>query len=298
MGYYCHGHCSKPQSGYLDCHQMYPWYLRGELWCRSAILSLNVLPTQGTGFQSGASDGDVAFGQLFRRRPGIRHHPNQSRNGPLEVAIYHRWVHILSHIKPSWLTIPPLEGLPTVLFSPVVFFLLPDSAGTAKFLNEQEQTEAVERLQHVDRTAKSKVNWTQFLAGVLDYRNVVHMLIHFCCNYSFAGLSNFLPTILKGMGYSSIDAQGLTAPVYLASFLLCVAVAFASDRYGQRGIIIAAFATMGCIGYLLLAIIEDKHATGARYCGVWLAVCGIFPALSINVSPSSDDIPSLSTSRS
>jgi MFS family permease len=127
------------------------------------------------------------------------------------------------------------------------------------------------------------VNWKQLFAGILDYRNVVHTLIHFMCNYSFAGLSNFLPTIIKDMGYSSVNAQGLTAPVYFASFLLCIAAAFLSDRYGRRGIVIAGFATMGCIGYLLLAIIENEEKTGVRYLGVWLAVCGIFPCLCINV---------------
>lgn len=176
------------------------------------------------------------------------------------------------------------EGAPTVLFAPVVFFLLPDGPGQAKFLTENEQTLAVERMQTKDRTAKTKVQWTQFFAGLTDYRNVVHTLIHFMCNYSFAGLSNFLPTIVKSMGYSSVDANGLTAPIYFASFLLCVIAAFVSDRYGKRGIIVAGFATMGCIGYLLLAAIEDNSRTGARYCGVWLAVCGVFPALSINVS--------------
>jgi MFS family permease len=139
-------------------------------------------------------------------------------------------------------------------------------------------------MQTRDTTAKDKVQWRQFFAGLLDYRNVVHSLIHFMCNYSFAGLSNFLPTIIKDMGYSSVNAQGLTAPVYFASFLLCIAAAFFSDRYGRRGIIVAGFAVMGCVGYLLLATIEDENKTGARYCGVWLAVCGVFPALCINVS--------------
>lgn len=185
---------------------------------------------------------------------------------------------------PPRLTTKLKEGAPTVLFSPVVFFLLPDGPGQAKFLTENEQTLAIERLQIKDRTAKDKVQWTQFFLGLRDYRNVVHTLIHFMCNYSFAGLSNFLPTIIKGIGYSSIDAQGLTAPVYFTSFLLCVVAAFVSDRYKKRGFVVAGFATMGCIGYLLLATIQDAEKAGARYCGVWLAVCGIFPALAINVS--------------
>jgi MFS family permease len=149
-----------------------------------------------------------------------------------------------------------------------MFSFLPNSPGQAKFLSEGEQTEAVERMQTKDRTPKNKVHWNQLLAGILDYRNVVHTLIHFMCNYSLAGLSNFLPTILKGMGYSSINAQGLTAPVCIASFLLCVVAALASDRLDKKGFIVAGFATMGCIGCLSLATIEDKTKTGVRYFGV------------------------------
>ncbi|KAF9895074.1 hypothetical protein FE257_004703 [Aspergillus nanangensis] len=156
--------------------------------------------------------------------------------------------------------------------------------GTAKFLTETEQTQAVERLQTVDRTAKNRMDWKQVLQGLGDYKNYIHMLIHFCCNYSFAGMSNFLPTIIEEMGYTSITAQGLAAPPYFVSFLLCVVAAVVSDRWGNRGLVIAAFATMGMIGYLVLAAVEDIHKPGVRYMGVWLATCGVFPALSINIT--------------
>jgi MFS family permease len=193
----------------------------------------------------------------------------------------------ITHIKHSlepWRLLFLIEGAPTILFAPVVFFFLPDSPGTAKFLDQDSQTHAVERMQTRDHTKKSHIQWNQFLAGATDYRNVIHMMIHFMCNYSFAGLSNFLPTIVQGLGYTSINAQGLTAPVYFVSFLLCVTAAFVSDRWGRRGFIIASASGVGAIGYLLLAVLEDSSHVRVRYFGVWLAVCGIFPALCINVS--------------
>ncbi|EMR71639.1 putative mfs transporter protein [Eutypa lata UCREL1] len=147
----------------------------------------------------------------------------------------------------SWRLLFIIEGAPTVAFALLVFFFLPDSPGTAKFLTEEERANSVSRLETVDTTAKSKVSWKQIAAGLTDYQNYVHTLIHFSCNYSFAGLSNFLPTLVRDMGYSSVDAQGLTAPAYFTSFLLYV------------------FATV-------------------RYAAIWLAVCGIFPALSINMT--------------
>lgn len=193
----------------------------------------------------------------------------------------------ITHIRHSlapWRLLLLIEGIPTILIAPVVFFFLPDSPDTAKFLTQEERTHAIERMQTRDRTKKNAIHWKQFFAGIKDYRNITHTLIHFMCNYSFAGLSNFLPTIVNAMGYSSINAQGLTAPVYFASFLCCVAAAIISDRYQMRGFVIAFSATVGAIGYLLLATVEDMAKTHIRYLGVWLAVCGIFPALCINVS--------------
>lgn len=203
----------------------------------------------------------------------------------------------ITHIRHSiapWRLLLVVEGAPTVLIAPVVFFFLPDSPDSAKFLTQEQRTHAVERFQTRDHTKKTSVNWTQFFAGIKDYRNITHTLIHFMCNYSFAALSNFVPTIVNAMGYSSINAQGLTAPIYFASFLCCVAAAFISDRYQKRAFVIAISAIVGAIGYLLLAIVEDMNKTNIRYLGVWLAVCGIFPALCINVSSAgSSDIDGL-----
>ncbi|RYP62435.1 hypothetical protein DL769_007307 [Monosporascus sp. CRB-8-3] len=184
----------------------------------------------------------------------------------------------------SWRLLFIIEGAPTVAFASIVYFFLPDSPSTARFLTDEERNNSTARMETFDRTAKSKVSWSQITAGLGDYKNYVHTLIHFSCNYSFAGLSNFLPTIVRDMGYSSQNAQGLTAPAYFAAFLCCMFAAWVSDRYGKRGWVVAGFASMGTVGYLLLATIQDESKTGPRYAGIWLASCGIFPALSINIT--------------
>lgn len=166
----------------------------------------------------------------------------------------------------------------------LVYLRLPDSPDTARFLTDEEKLQARQRLATVDRTEKSKVSWTQVFAGLTDYQNWVHATIHFCCNYSFAALSNFLPTIVRDMGYSSVNAQGLTAPAYFLAFFCCMFAAWGSDKYGKRGWFVAGFATMGTIGYLMLAAIQDESKTGPRYAAIYFATCGIFPALAINIT--------------
>ncbi|KAH6838424.1 major facilitator superfamily domain-containing protein [Alternaria alternata] len=192
-------------------------------------------------------------------------------------------LHIKASIAP-WRLLFLIEGAPTVLCAVLVYCCLPDSLDTAHFLTDEEKLQARQRLATVDRTEKSKVSWTQVFAGLTDYQNWVHATIHFCCNYSFAALSNFLPTIVRDMGYSSVNAQGLTAPAYFLAFLCCMFAAWGSDRFGKRGWFVAGFAAMGTVGYLMLAAIQDETKTGPCYAAIYLATCGIFPALAINIT--------------
>lgn len=91
----------------------------------------------------------------------------------------------------------------------------------------------------------------------------------------------FLPTILEDMGFSSIDAQGLTAPPFFLSFLVTILSVYVADRIQQRGFTIMLMSSIGFIGYVLLAAVET---VGVRYFGVFLAAAGIFPSIA-NILP-------------
>ena len=106
-------------------------------------------------------------------------------------------------------------------------------------------------------------------------------LMYFSCNVSFASLPVFLPTILNGMGYSSINAQGLTAPPYFLSFLFCILTTYIADRTKQRGLMIIFLSLIGGTGYIILATVKS---TGVRYFAIFLAAAGVFPAIS-NILP-------------
>jgi dipeptide/tripeptide permease len=105
--------------------------------------------------------------------------------------------------------------------------------------------------------------------------------MYFSCNVSFASLPVFLPTILTGMGYSSVNAQGLTAPPYFLSFLFCILTTYIADRTKQRGLMIIFLSLVGGTGYIILATVKS---TGVRYFAIFLAAAGIFPAIS-NILP-------------
>src|ERR1700728_3211863 len=105
--------------------------------------------------------------------------------------------------------------------------------------------------------------------------------MYFSCNVSFSSLPVFLPTIIAEMGFSPINAQGLSAPPYFISFLLVIATTYIADSTQQRGITIIIMSLVGATGYIILAA---TSATGPRYFGVYLAAAGIFPCIG-NILP-------------
>lgn len=105
--------------------------------------------------------------------------------------------------------------------------------------------------------------------------------MYFSCNVSFSSLPVFLPTILKEMGFTAINAQGLTAPPFFASFLVTIATTWVADRTQQRGLTIVGLSVVGGVGYILCATCTS---VGVRYFGVFLAACGVFPSIA-NILP-------------
>ena len=105
--------------------------------------------------------------------------------------------------------------------------------------------------------------------------------MYFSTNVGFSSLPVFLPTIIAEMGFTPIEAQGLSAPPYFLAFLMVVASTFFADRTGQRGYTIMALSALGAAGYIML---DTSHSVAVRYTGTYLAAAGVFPSI-INVLP-------------
>lgn len=100
--------------------------------------------------------------------------------------------------------------------------------------------------------------------------------MYFCANVSYASLPVYLPTILKGMGYSSINAQGLSAPPYFVAFLFALITTYLADKTQQRGLVLIVTSLVGGIGYIVLATVKT---VGVRYFATFLASAGVFSTI-------------------
>ncbi|KAK9312823.1 major facilitator superfamily domain-containing protein [Lipomyces starkeyi] len=185
----------------------------------------------------------------------------------------------------NWRLLFLVEGLPSIILAFVAFFFLPDSPEKSRFLSKEEKevakARAIRQVGHDGSTRVGSISLKDVRAALIDPKNWITALMYFSCNVSFSSLPVFLPTILTRMGFTSINAQGLSAPPYFLSFLLCISSTWIADRTSQRGLVIIILSCIGGTGYVLLA---TCHSVGFRYFGIFLAAAGIFPAIS-NILP-------------
>ena len=170
----------------------------------------------------------------------------------------------------------------------IAYFLLPTGPAGVKFLTKRENQILVDRAMKArgEVANEGKVELVESLKVLLDYRCWMQACIIFCFNSSFGSLPAFLPTIVQDMGFTSIHAQALSAPPYLAAYFCCIALAFISDWLRHRGLLITLFACIGGTGYLLLRVFER---TSVRYGAIYLITCGVFPSIALTFTLVTDN---------
>ncbi|CAO3693813.1 unnamed protein product [Rhizopus stolonifer] len=130
----------------------------------------------------------------------------------------------------QWLFL--IEGIPTVLVSLIAYFYLPSSPSTWFVLTPEERTLSVSRLEennyiHLNLADLDASNKKQAFKALKDWKVWVYMLMFFCGSVPNTSVSNFLPSIVKGMGYDDkLSANLMSAPPYLFAVLTVIIYKF------------------------------------------------------------------------
>jgi len=92
----------------------------------------------------------------------------------------------------------------------------------------------------------------------------------------------FTPTILKQLGWTSIHAQVMSIPIFVAATIFALTAAVLSDKLRHRFGFILAGCVVTTIGYVIL--LNMRHvAVGARYFALYLIICGGYIAQPITL---------------
>lgn len=92
------------------------------------------------------------------------------------------------------------------------------------------------------------------------------------------GISLFLPTIIRELGYESSQAQLMTVPIYITAAIFAVIAAYFSDRVGRRSPFIVGFLLIMVVGFAMCIATDPKQNPRVVYGGVFVAACAIYPA--------------------
>ncbi|KAF4452352.1 hypothetical protein F53441_4804 [Fusarium austroafricanum] len=178
-----------------------------------------------------------------------------------------------------WLFI--LEGIPSILFGIFIFFYLPDYPESAKFLTPEEKELTTLRMEfNGSKGSAGSMKWADAKEVLLDWRLYLHYIIYFTKSCPFSSLSLFTPSLTKGLGYDSLQAQLMTVPPYAAAFVVTIALSFYCDKYEKRALTTIFLMLVGAVGFIVSACLAPTEYHG-RYACLVIAACGTFATIPI-----------------
>lgn len=189
--------------------------------------------------------------------------------GPLAGWIMTRFAGMNGWSGWQWLFL--LEGIPAVLLGFVVFFFLDDRPALAGWLSESEK-----RTIEADIAANESVAPAQhsLMRAFSDPRALFLSGVYFLILVGLGGVTFWMPQLIKNAGGLDTQTVGLvTAIPWLIGGLGMLAVAFNSDRSGERKWHLALCAIASGIGYTVSAAFP--HDLIAAVAGLSLATLGI-----------------------
>jgi len=146
----------------------------------------------------------------------------------------------------QWLFI--IEGLPACLLGLLVLAWLPDGPVQAPWLDERERAAIAADLAH-DHAEAAHPPLRALWPALADLRVILLGLVYFGVVIGLYGIGLWLPQIVKGMGFSTLETGWIIALPYLVSAGAMLAWGRHSDRTGERVLHVALPALVSAIGF-------------------------------------------------
>ncbi|KAG9767952.1 MFS general substrate transporter, partial [Aureobasidium melanogenum] len=182
----------------------------------------------------------------------------------------------------GWKWIFLIEGLAPVVASFTLYFLLPDSPETASFLTPQERELVINRIAEHTGSGRGRVtnsdqlNWPSIKAAFLDWHVWAIMIPFVSCSVGVYSFTATAPSVVKGLGYTSANAQLMTIPIYVFSLGTTLGVAWWADRVQQRTPFIMGMLSVSCVGFIAQLAIPHPKYPGVSYFFLFLIAGGLF----------------------
>lgn len=164
-------------------------------------------------------------------------------------------------------------GLITFLWGIALWFLLPDTILSSKFLTEEEKEYAENRVKlsgtgTLDPLVTGKWKFYQVREALIDPKTWFFFVTYFLTQICNGGLQNFGNLVVNGFGFSSLDTVLFGIPASLLAGITIGGSGWLSSRY--KNITTYLIAIVLCPPVIGAAIIYTQDGRGVRLFGYYL----------------------------
>lgn len=206
--------------------------------------------------------------------------------------------------KDGWAWIFIIEGLATMFVGAFCWWMVFDWPDTARFLTPDERMRIRRRLAEDKQSSTGEeYDKRHIYAALKDWKTWGYAFIYMGCLCPLYAFSLFLPTILRGMGYTGTRAQLLSVPPYACAATMTIFIGWLADRTRWRGYCNMVVVTFAIVGFIMLIVSKQPKV---QYAGTFLGllVCrtlitaadfelgaiGIYPTIANTLSWASNNI--------
>ncbi|PLB52113.1 MFS general substrate transporter [Aspergillus steynii IBT 23096] len=200
------------------------------------------------------------------------------------------------HGLKGWQWLFLIEGILTSFLGIIAYIYLPHSAATPKsffgkslnMFTPREASILTTRVINNDPTKayrrKKRVSVSDILETSQDWRVYGHIVAAFLSMLMISPMNTYAPSIIKSLGFTSLQANGLNSVGSACGLLLSISLAFSSDRFQERGVHIAVGYLWGAAGLLWLALTPEASGRWILYGGVVWTQMGMGCAQAISAA--------------
>ncbi|KUI59781.1 hypothetical protein VP1G_06990 [Cytospora mali] len=218
------------------------WYTRDEIPFRTGI------------WFSGNSIGGL-IASLFAF--GVGHISEDDRVGPW------RWMYIIL-------------GIATFLWGIVLWFSLPDSVSSAKFLTAEEKQIATDRIivSGTGRTEKTSWDWSQMRECLVDPKTWIIFALEVIAQIPNGGTQNFANLVIKSFGFTSLQSTLINIPYSLLSGGFIMFTGWLAGRFRRANCLLIVCAVLPCVVGSALMYSREHVSSGVQLFGYFLLSTG------------------------
>ncbi|KAJ8111825.1 hypothetical protein OPT61_g5671 [Boeremia exigua] len=184
----------------------------------------------------------------------------------------------------NWQLLFIIEGGLTILLGIVAWFWLPQSLEKAWFLSADDRQFAAACIlednpsfldQHClgDVSKKPRLTKRDVKETLRDWKLWFVLICNICASVPSQAFSVFLPLVVQGLGYSSLQANLMSVPPYMCGACILYIFALSSDYHKERGYHIMGGISIMLIGLIIAAVCSS---TVVRYAGLCVLLAGSY----------------------